>query len=171
VTIRLYSWWIKWIKLTPSGIQLTPDLTPVLFATSDAHLLIQIAMSSNIHCAVKKYHTCVIFCFKVCVCRVDINWIVNCSRCFYVWDWDVFMQAVVCSQPVARLHHPLSVDALCLAQHSLFLFWSDGTTKNHQQQCVSYLWIFPLLPTLLLCELPFDAPMTSTAMSEQNNGL
>jgi len=47
VIIGLYSWWIKLIKLTPSGTQLTPDMTPVPFATLDAHLIIQIAMSSN----------------------------------------------------------------------------------------------------------------------------
>jgi len=47
LTFRLYSWRIKWIKLTPSGIQLTTDLTPVPFTTLGAHLLIQIAISSN----------------------------------------------------------------------------------------------------------------------------
>jgi len=50
VTIGLCCWWIKWIKLTPSGTQLTPDLTSVPFATSDAHLLMWIATSSNTNC-------------------------------------------------------------------------------------------------------------------------
>jgi len=47
VTIRLCSKWIKWIKLTPSGTQLTPDLTPFPFTILGAHLLIQIVMSFN----------------------------------------------------------------------------------------------------------------------------
>jgi len=47
VTIQLYFLWIKLIKLTPSGTQLTPDMKPVPFATLAAHLLIQIAISSN----------------------------------------------------------------------------------------------------------------------------
>jgi len=50
VTIQLCFLWIKLIKLTPSGIQLTPDMTPVPFATLGAHLLMQMAMSSNKLC-------------------------------------------------------------------------------------------------------------------------
>jgi len=47
MTIQLCFLWIKLIKLAPSGTQVTPDMTPVPFAKLDAHLLIQIAMSSN----------------------------------------------------------------------------------------------------------------------------
>jgi len=47
VTIELCSGGSNRPQLTPSGTQLTPDMTPVPFATSDGHLLTQTAMSSN----------------------------------------------------------------------------------------------------------------------------